>query len=198
MKLTRSLLAAAGLTLLNACADSPVAPDYLTVSSPNFNFSNGPDDLSNVIRFNGAFFFGIQDPKTDLTAIAGLPVNPKTSIACGGTEPFAEADIQHAGVRQEVIHLLATSAEMNLHVYTRSSFRGFCRSTPIATGSGRGWVVDNDLRNDGPGANSWGFHMGGEVTLTDGSKSNLEAHNRFIISPEGEFRRIHRQVRLSR
>ena len=192
------LLAAAQLTLAAACADAPVAPTSLTAAGPSLDFANGPDNLPNVMRFRDAFAFGVGDPKTDLLAFAGLPDDPASFIGCGGSEPFAEANVQISGVRQEVIHWLQRTSEINLDVYDFTTFQNICVSTPIASGVGHAWYVDNDRDVSGTGANSWGFHMGGEVTLSDGTTANLEAHNRFIIWPNGDFRRIHRQVRLSR
>lgn len=158
---------------------------------------NGPD-VPNVIRYGANFAFGIQDPATNLIAFAGLPANPRNFVSCGGTELASVADVQNAGVRQEVIHALVKADDVALHVYDRAAYRGICVSTPIASGVGRLAYVDNDRDVTGEGANSWGFRMNGAVTLLlEGTSAHLEAHNRFIIWPDGSFRRIYRQVRLT-
>jgi hypothetical protein len=190
-----------------ACQEGPsTGPERVvpSVAAPQFAFVNGPNELPNVFRFEGQFATGIQDPETDLFAFAGLPDSPKMSAAClGGTEPFATVDIQFVGELQEVIHRLVVGGDVNLHVYRLTGFMGFCRSTPIAQGIGRVMNTDNDLlalTSGFPGADAWGFRMNGQVTLTTavgGGDAHLVAHNRFIIWPDGDFRRIYRKVDLS-
>lgn len=158
---------------------------------------NGPDDLPNVIRYQGAFAFAIQDPNTNLIAFAGLPADISTFVGCGGTVEAQAADLQEAGVRQEVFHVIAVNREANLLVFKRSTFVNLCTSQPIASGVGSLGYVDNDRYITGEGVNSWGFRMHGPVTLLDGSSANLEAHNRFIFQFDGPTRLIHRQVRLT-
>lgn len=155
----------------------------------------GPE-FPNVVRFQGEFVFAIQDPETDLIAFAGLPDDPWQDTFCGGSEPYAIVDFQESGHRQEVIHALVRGDEVNLHVFQRSTFVD-CVSSPIAVGEGRLMYVDNDLFASGTRANSWGFRMGGTVSLVGGGSAHLMAHNRFQILPDGTFRRVFRQVRLS-
>jgi hypothetical protein len=184
------------LALSLACTDAPAGPDN-TAFAPQFNFLTGPSELPNVFRFGTQFVTAIFDPQTGLVALAGAPADPAAAVPCGGDDPFAFVAVQDAGVIQDVLHRLVVGPEVNLHVYDFATFINPCVSTPIAQGTGRVMYVDNDAFNAGPGANSWGFRMHGEVTLTSGESAHLEAHNRFIIWPNGEFRRIYRQVRLS-
>lgn len=190
-----SLLLLVSSFALGCAVDStepPTAPFHARMAA----VAAGPE-FPNVIRFQDQFWFGIQDPETDLIAFAGLPDDPKQSAACSGSEPYAIVDIQFAGVRQEVIHALAKGDEVNLHVYQLSTFQGFCVSSPIAQGKGRIVYVDNDAFVTGTGANSWGFRMGGDVSLVGGGSAHLIAHNRWQILPDGTFRRVFRQVRLN-
>jgi hypothetical protein len=156
----------------------------------------GPE-FPNVVRFQDQIVFSIQDPATDLIAFAGLPDDPSQSAFCGGDEPFAIVDFHDAGLRQGVDRLVAKGDEVNLDVYQRSTFVSPCVSTPIAEGTGRVMYVDNDAGVTGDGANSWGFRMGGDVSLVGGGSAHLMAHNRFQILPDGTMRRIFRQVRLN-
>jgi hypothetical protein len=192
----RSLALAALIPVLFfACSDAAVGPE--AAPAPRLNFLNGPNELPNVFRYQTEFFTFIFDPQTGFIAVAGAPEDPRQAVPCGGTEPFAIVAVQETGVIQDVIHGLVVGPEVNLHVYDFATFTDACVSIPIAQGTGRVMYTDNDFFNTGPGANSWGFRMEGEVTLVSGEEANLVAHNRFIIWPNGEFRRIHRMVRLS-
>ena len=192
----RTAVAALLIFAAIACAGDPTRPEF-SPRGPSLNVAGAADDAPNVWRYQAEFAFGIQDPETDLTAFAGLPHNPRESVQCGGAEPFAIADFHDAGVQQGVIHRLVEASSVNLHVYRRSTFRGFCVSTPIAQGTGRMMVNDNDVFVTGSGANAWGFRMEGRVALVSGGDAALMAHNRFLILPDGSFRRIFRMVRLS-
>jgi len=150
-----------------------------------------------VVRFQDQFVVSIQDPTTDLIAFAGLPDDPTQSAFCGGDEPFAIVDFHDAGVRQGVEHIVAKGDEVNLDVYQRSTFVSPCVSTPIAEGTGRVMYLDNDAFVTGNGANSWGFRMGGRVTLVGGGSAQLMAHNHFQILQDGTVRRLFRAVRLN-
>ena len=154
-------------------------------------------EFPNVVRFQDQIVFSIQDPTTDLIAFAGLPDDPTQSAFCGGDEPFAIVDFHDAGVRQGVDRLVAKGDEVNLDVYQLSTFAGPCVSTPIAEGTGRVMYVDNDAFLAGNGANSWGFRIGGDVSLVGGGSAHLLAHNRWQILPDGTLRRVFRQVRLN-
>ena len=182
--------------LLFACSDAPAGPDPAP-AAPRFSFLNGPDELPNVFRFETEFVVLIFDPVTGLVALAGAPDDPSEAVPCGGTEPFAFVAVQEAGVIQDVLHGLVVGPEVNLHVYDFATFVDPCVSTPIAQGTGRVMYTDNDLFNAGPGANSWGFRMHGDVTLLSGERAHLVASNHFIIWPDGTFSRIYRRVRLS-
>lgn len=191
----RSLLLLATPFALGCAADS-VGPPTIPLQ-PRLSAVTGGPEFPNVVRFQGEFVFAIQDPETDLIALAGAPDDPAAAVPCGGDEPFATVDFQEAGVRQGVIHALVKGDDVNLHVYQRSTFVNPCVSSPIAVGEGRLMYVDNDLFASGTRANSWGFRMGGDVTLVGGGTAHLMAHNRFQILPDGTFRRVFRQVRLS-
>lgn len=179
-----------------ACAVDTTEPRPAPLD-PRLTAVSAESEFPNVVRYQDQFVVSIQDPQTDLIAFAGLPDDPAQSAFCGGPDAFAIIDFQDAGVRQGVIHSLGKGDEVNLDVYQRSTFVSPCVSTPIAEGTGRVMYVDNDAFVTGDGGNSWGFHMEGDVTLAAGGTAHLLAHNRFQILPDGTFRRVFRQVRLS-
>jgi hypothetical protein len=154
-------------------------------------------EFPNVVRFQDQFVVSIQDPETDLYAFAGLPDDPAQSAFCGGDEAFAILDFQDSGIRKGAIHSVGKGADVNLHVYQRSTFVSPCVSSPIAVGKGRVMYVDNDAFLTGDAGVSWGFRMGGHVSLVAGGSAHLLAHNHFLINPDGTFRRVVRQVRLN-
>jgi hypothetical protein len=177
-----------------ACADGPPGGP-----SPEFNYSNGPSNLPNVFRFDGIVGgAAVVDPETDLIAFDGLPDNPADASICGGTEEIANlADFQVNGDLTGVFHLLA-QAELNIHVYRLSTFVDICTSVPLAQGTGRLIINDNDAAVSGTRANSFGHRLNGPVTLADGSTAHLAAHSRFLIEPDGTFRQVSSGVTLSR
>jgi hypothetical protein len=192
------------LLLFAACEKAAISASDRTLRPATtlaLEVVDASDGLPNVIRYQDQYAFGIQDPETNLLVWAGLPASPMLSAAClGGSEPYATVDVQDAGLLQNVVHRVVNGGDVNLHVYTRNGFRDFCLSAPIAQGIGRMTYVDNDVFDvvsGFPGANAWGFRMEGPVTFTAGGQANLVAHNRFLLSPDGQLRRIFRKVDLS-
>lgn len=179
------------------CAVDSTEPRPLPLQ-PQFAVTQA-QEVPNVVRFGSQYFFGITDTETDLIAFAGLPADPKNWYGCGGNEPLETVDFQYVGLLQDAIKGLMKDGDVNLHVYQFSTYRGFCVSTPLAQGKGRAMYVDNNVffSPDLTNSNSWGWRMEGPVTLTAGGTANLMAHNRWQFLPNGTFRRIFRQVRLS-
>ena len=180
-----------------SCADGMTTGP--TERDAALNYSNGPSNLPNVFRFEGivggALVF---DSETDLIAIDGLPDNPADASICGGTEEIANlADFQVSGDLSGVLHLLAQS-ELNIHVYRLSTFESICTSEPIAQGSGRLIINDNDATVSGTRTNSFGHRLVGTVTLTDGSTAQVAANSRLLIKQDGSFVVVSQQVHLSR
>lgn len=65
------------------CAADTTEPRTARLS-PQFAVATTAAEFPNVVRFRDQYVFGIQDPETDLLAIAGLPNDPKQSYWCGG------------------------------------------------------------------------------------------------------------------
>jgi hypothetical protein len=201
--LSRSYVLAAllGGGLSMACADHPATgPVVAEPLQPEFNISNGPPVLPNVIRFEvGVGGGAIADPETDLLVVAGLPENPADAFDCGGTEPGDAGTIQIVGGQGRTDALKAlVQADVHLHVYQLSTFVDFCTSSPIGQGTGRLVVNDNDITVSGTRVNSFGASITGRVSLAGGGTARLSSHIRSLIFPDGTVRQVTSTVRLSR
>jgi hypothetical protein len=181
------------------CKDTPLTGPNSDSSTPQYNFSNGPSNLPNVFRFEGTVGgAAVVDPRTDLVAIDGLPDNPADLAECGGTAGILNlADFQVSGDLADVFHVLA-QAELNIHVYQLSTFVDICTSEPLAQGTGRLIINDNDAGVSGTRTNSFGHRLNGPVTLADGGTAHLTAYSRFLILRDGTFRHVSSGVTLSR
>lgn len=186
------------------CQEPASAPPRTVrlAAPPQFDFTNAPDDLPNVLSYEKGYAVSIRDAETGLIAWAGLPDDPKMLATCnlGGGEVYNPVDFHDVGALQDVIHRLRMGEDVNLHVYQLAGFQGICTSSFIAQGVGRLMTADNDqqaLTSGFPGADSWGVHISGVVTLQTGGEALLVAHNRWIIPPDGGPQvLIYRQVDL--
>jgi hypothetical protein len=191
----------AGLLAIACVDDSVTGPATRDQVQPQaqLSFSNAPL-FPNVIRFESGIGGGfIADPTTDLLVFAGLPENPADAVDCGGTDPGDQGSFQIVGLesRAQALKLLA-KGNVHLHVYQLSTFDNFCTSTPIAQGTGRLVVNDNDIAVSGTRVNSFGASITGSVTLTDGSIAGLSAHIHTLIYPDGSEVVTANAVSLSR
>jgi hypothetical protein len=195
----RTAAAAVIATLTMGCADTSPTGLIPEAEEPPFSFTNGPSSLPNVFRFEGTVGgAAVVDPGTDLVAIDGLPENPAHLVECGGTDEILNlADFQVTGNLSGVFHLLAQS-ELNIHVYRLSTFVDICTSEPLAQGSGRLIITDNDAAVSGSRTNTFGHRLNGPVTLISGETAHLATHSRFQIELDGTFRHVTSGVTLSR
>lgn len=176
----RSVLVASTLALLvSAVGCESSSPVEALEGSPQMSFSNGPSVLPNVFRFEGILVVGVIDVEADLAAVAGVPADRSTHPACGGdAEPTIA--VQDAGQIQGVIHRLMSDGDVPIGVYRWSTFSGYCVTEPLAHGTGRITSTDNDLTFSGTRTNSWGYNIGGDVTVLEtGESQRLNAHARF-------------------
>lgn len=177
--------------------------DTSPTDAPRFDFTNGPDELSNVIRDQFAFAVPIMDPTTGLRVFAGLPTIPASHISCQalgpqytGTENFQLQNEQFVG--SDPLIYLGHTANVNLHVYRISTFMGFCRSTVYAQGTGTLVGTDNDFAGSGDRTNVFGYHITGEVNVvTTGETARLNAFYRFQIDRSGAIQILARNVQLN-
>jgi hypothetical protein len=177
------------------CAVDTTGPRPIPFQS-RLSVAAASEESPKIMRFRDQFVFGILDTKTDLIAFAGLPDDISRSLDCGGTDPFAVVDFKSVEVREGIIHLLVRGEDVNLDVYQLSTFEDVCTSTPIAHGKGTIKYHDNDVFETGT-ENTFGWWAGGPVSLASGGSANLLMHNQWQLLPDGTFRRIFRQVKLS-
>lgn len=164
------------------CESPPTEP--AANEAPQFDFMNGPDELSNVFRFERNYGLQIVDPTSGLRAFAGLPTVPSTFIGCRsfgfiGSDQLQLMGQQIVGAEPPLVFLISEH-NANLHVFKYQPFFGFCRSTVFARGTGRFIGNDNDLTFSGERWNVWGWHMTGDVTiLSTGETARLNAFVKF-------------------
>ena len=127
-------------------------------------------------------------------AFAGLPDDPRQLAACGGTGTFSSAYVQDAGELRQVIHEIARADNVNIHVFRASTFDSWCTSAPIASGKGKAVFHDSDFFVTGNHIEAYGTSFEGMVTLTDGRRANLAAHNLWHVYMDGSAQLIVRSV----
>ncbi len=185
-----------GGVLLAGCDRAPTE-SASPAAAPSFNFANGPAELFNVIRFStndGGFF--IVDERTGLIVVEGLPADPKTLFLCeGGTNPASTLTWQMVGWLRGVIHAHLVGEDVSVHVYRLSDLVGgfpdpflhlWCTGTPIAAGTGRGRVVDNDFFGTGGKNNAVTFQIRGTVTdLRTGELLRVQARAQTVQNLAG-------------
>jgi len=185
------LVAALGL----ACVADTTEPPKL-IMQPRFSSEAPPAELPNVFRYNGEAMFGVSDPNTDLWAFAGWPADFSQLERCGG--PGAHFDtfyIQEAGQLSAVIHQIVKGDDVRIVVYRLSTF-DFCTSQPVAVGTGSVSWHDSDFNVSGTRTETYGTHIDGTVTLTDGTSAKLTARNLWHVYPDGTTIRVYRNVTM--
>ena len=183
-----------------AC-DTPTVPETET---PQYNFTNGPDELPNVTRYENRFSLNIPDPETGLRAFVGLPTVPGSFIGCqvfgppfNGTEQYQILPEQIVGDEAPFVQLI-NADDVNIHVFKIATFFGFCRSQVYAQGTGKFTNNDNDLTFSGERWNVWGGHIRGDVTITEtGEKAHLNAYIRLRARPGVPAEILARSVTLN-
>jgi hypothetical protein len=180
-----------GSVLLAGCDSVPT--ESASPAAPNSNFANAPPELFNVIRFStndGGFF--VVDEKTGLIVVEGLPTDPNTFFLCEGeTNPASTLNWQTVGWLRGVIHAHLVGEDVNVHVFRLSDldlgFPGdpfvhlWCTGTPIAAGTGRAKVLDNDSFGTGGKTNAVTFEIRGRVTdLSTGDLLRVQARGHIV------------------
>lgn len=176
------------VALTFGCHESPTtAPAVPGDDAPRFDFSNAPDDLTNVVRWDAQFAWWIASGASGVRVWAGLPDDPRVSTLCaGGTEPPDVLELQRAGDLVDMAQTLGMAGDINIHVYPLTA-AAICRFEPIARGVGRFMYVDNNgLSSEGfPGRNTWTYMINGTVEFTDGTRSHVLAQIRWMANPDG-------------
>lgn len=169
------------------------------------DFTNGPSDLPNVVRFDDRLFFIVQFPGEDLLLTVGLPEDLADLQLCGGSEPPGQLmPVQDAGQLQEVIKRLVLAPDVTLHVWNLSDFLAaasprLCNAPVLAQGTGDLRDTDNDFffLGNAKGANSFGFSIQrGLVEDAAGTQYQLTASFRFLNMPDGTFKIAQQHIDL--
>lgn len=164
---------------------------------------NGPDELTNVVRWEFSAQINFIDRAAGLRLFAGLPTVPSSFIGCRsfgftGSELFQFVTDQRVGINKGATNALLLNQDRNFHLYRTAGFNGFCRATVYAQGIGHQVNNDNDIYGLWEHTNAWGYHFVGRVTiLATGEEKTLNAKYRFIYNPETDtFKVIHSSIEL--
>lgn len=169
------------------------------------NFTNGPSDLPNVVRFEDRLFFIVQFPAENLLLVVGFPEDLADLPLCGGSEPPGELmPVQDAGQLREVIKRLVLASDVTLHVWNLTDFFAapsprFCNALPFAQGTADFRDTDNDFffLGNAKGANSFGASIQrGLVEDAAGTAYRLTASWRFINMPDGTSKTAQQHINL--
>jgi hypothetical protein len=169
------------------------------------DFTNGPSDLPNVVRFEDRLFFFVQFPAENLFLAVGFPEDLADLLLCGGSEPAGQLmPVQDAGQLQEVIKRLVLASDVTLHVWYLSDFLAaasprFCNAPLLAQGTADLRDTDNDFffLGNANGANSFGASIQrGLVEDAAGTAYRLTASWRGINMPDGTFKIAQQHIDL--
>jgi hypothetical protein len=186
-----TLLAALGGTLLAGCESAPTQSATSTVAlraAP----SATADKTSNIVQFAFPYVFGIFDEETQLLAVLGLPADATQWEGCGGTLPGELFSFKAAGAKSGVFKVLGKDADVAIQVFrttgqSEDSFGDFnitpfvCVTEPIAVGTGRVRLTDNDGAGTGGGNNVINISLIGTLTdVATGGLVRLTATHQFM------------------
>jgi hypothetical protein len=188
----RPLLTLAALSLFgSACADAPSAPlaSVGAPAAPRLGIANAPAEAGNVLRYSENLYgFFLVDAESGLILVSGAPTVPSNYWMCpGGTEGTSTRTYQDVRLRDGVVRRLVVGKDVTLTVYRYSDFVGgdplsfICGATPIATGTGRVMLTDNDYYGTAGRVNTAGIRMHGTVTML-ASGERLNASGDFHIT----------------
>jgi len=157
-----------------------------------------PEESGVVLRIAFPFGQGFEDADDGLVALGG----PPPELGCFG-EGFEEV-LHHIVVTPAgPVKILVKDVEEPFFIYAASSIGEVCEAVfagevpePIATGTARVVLNDNNLFNSGPGANSFGATATGTVYDADGNPWHFNASVRLLNDTKGEFRVLHEDINL--
>jgi hypothetical protein len=188
----RPFLILASVSLFaSACADTPSAPvsSIGAPTAPRLGLANAPAESGNVLRYTDNLYgIFIADPESGLILVSGAPTVPSNYWMCpGGTEGTSTTTHQEVVTRDGVVRKIVVGKDVTLTVYRYSDFVGgdplsfICGATPIATGTGRVMLTDNDYYGTAGRVNTAGIRMHGTVTML-ASGERLNASGDFHIT----------------
>jgi hypothetical protein len=151
-----------------------------------------------VSRFTEPFAAAFFDAADGLVALGG----PPPELGCFGLG-FEDnlADFQIVELPSGPLKLLIHDVDMPMLLYAASSFDEICEAVfagaipePLATGTVRVIVNDNDLDVSGTRTNSFGYTASGTLRRADGTACHFSAMVRALITRDGEFRLLNEDI----
>jgi hypothetical protein len=151
-----------------------------------------------VSRFTEPFAAAYVDPADELVALGG----PPPELGCFGLG-FEDnlADFQIVELPSGPLKILIRDVDMPIFLYAASSIEEICDAVfggvipePLATGTVRVVVNDNDVFASRTRTNSFGSTSTGILQQADGTACNFSAMFRALITKEGEFRLLNEDI----
>jgi hypothetical protein len=152
-----------------------------------------------VIRFTDSFAVSLEDPADQLVALGG----PPPELGCFGLG-FEDnlGEFQIIELPGGPVKALIRDDDMPMFLYAASSTDELCEAVfdgvipePIATGTVRVVLNDNDVDVSLTRTNSFGFTAKGTLERADGTACAFSATFRALITREGEFRVVVSDIR---
>jgi hypothetical protein len=176
---------AVGLLVVGTAAQAGAAP---------------PDDPPGpVSRFTEPFGVAFEDPADQLVALGG----PPAELGCFGLG-FEDnlAEFQIVELPSGPVKVLVRDDDMPIFLYAASSIDELCEAVdggvipePIATGTVRVVLNDNDADVSLTRTNAFGYTAKGTLERTDGTACAFSATFRALITQEDEFRVLVADIR---
>ena len=151
-----------------------------------------------VSRFSEPFAVAYVDPADELVALGG----PPPELGCFGLG-FEEnlADFQIVELPTGPVKALIRDVDMPIFLYEASSIDEICDAVvagtipePIASGTVRVVLNDNDAFVSGTRTNAFGHTATGTLERADGTSCHFSAMFRALITKEGEFRVVKEDI----
>jgi hypothetical protein len=176
---------AVGLSLAGAAAPAGAAP---------------PEDPPGpVIRFTEPFAVALEDPADQLVALGGPP--PEQGCFGLGFENNL-AEFQIVELPSGPVKALVRDDDMPMFLYAAASTDELCQAVvggaipePIATGTVRVVLTDNDVDVSLTRTNAFGFTAKGTLERADGTACGFSATFRALVTQEDEFRVLVSDIR---
>jgi hypothetical protein len=144
-----------------------------------------------VVRFTEPFAVAFEDPADQLVALGG----PRPELGCFGLG-FEDnlAEFQIVELPSGPVMVLIRDDDMPMFLYAASSTDELCEAVeggtipePIATGTVRVVLTDNDAEVSLTRANAFGYTAIGTLERADGTACRFSATFRALITKEEEF-----------
>jgi hypothetical protein len=175
-----------------------LAAGLLLAGSAPIGAAPPEDPPGPVIRFTEPFAVAFSDPADGLVAFGG----PPPELACFGMG-FEDnlGEFQIVELPGGPVKVLIRDDDMPMFLYAASSIDEICEAVlggaipePIATGTVRAVLNDNDVDVSLTRTNAFGYTATGTLERADGTSCAFSATFRALITKEGEFRVLHEDI----